>query len=344
MRTTSLMRRLGAGFRLALAGVALAGLTTGSPARAAEQLTLTLPVKTVSFSPIFLAIDGGHFAARDVSVKVVVVRGGTPAIASLLAGDAQFISVADDEVLKVANSGRLVRVYAFSNSFTQNLQVHSEVLKDRGITMDMPVYDRVRRLKGITFGVIIPGGSSDLAGRWLFQQAGLDPQNDMKILRIGGLPALVAAMKVRKIDAFVLSPPAGPIVEAQKIGAITVRYDEIPQFANEPFLGIDTTREYLKSHRDVVRRVVDAVAEAQSEIYADPKKAAAALKKGSFASIGLPVLERSLELMRHAYRPEKMTAEGWAFVKSMRVGLGRREFGEVEMKEGVNWTNEFYPK
>jgi ABC-type nitrate/sulfonate/bicarbonate transport system substrate-binding protein len=313
-------------------------------AMAADRLTLTLPVKTVSFAPIFLAIDAGHFARRDIDMKVVVVRGGSPAIASLLAGDAQFISVADDELLKVAESDRIIRVHCFSNAFTQNLQVRGEILEARKITAELPVYERVRRLKGITFGVIAPGGSSDLAGRWLFRQAGLDPQADMKILRIGDMPALIAALKTGQIDAFVLSAPAGPIVEHQGIGKIAVRYDEIPQFADEPFLGIDTRRDYVAANRDLVRRVVEAVATAQSEIFHDPGAAAAKLKQDSFAQIDLPILEKSLVLMRSAYRAEKMTKERWDFVRAMRVALGNRDLADIEVKEGVHWTNDFFPR
>lgn len=338
------MKAIAIRLRLLVIGASAAALLAHTgPARAADELTLTLPVKTVSFAPIFLAIDGGYFAKQNISMKIVVVRGGLPAISSLIAGDAQFVSVADDELLKVAKSGEIIRVYSFANSFSQNLQVRNAVLADRGVTMDMPVYDRVRRLKGITFGVIVPGGSSDLAGRWLFKQAGLDHSKDMTILRIGGLPALVAAMKNRRIDAFVLSAPAGPIVEAQGIGKITVRYDEVPEFADEPFLGIDTSHKYMEANRDIVERVVKAVAEAQAALYEDPAAAATILKKGSFASVGLPILERSLKIMRQAYRPQKMSAARWEFVKSMRVELGRREFADVEMKEGAHWTNAFYP-
>lgn len=329
--------------RLPVALLLAATFVVGAKAHATTNLTLTLPVKTVSFAPIFLAIDDGQFAKRDISVKIVVVRGGAPSIASLLAGNAQFISVADDELLKVAKTGKVIRVYSFTNSFTQCLQVRDAVIKARGISLDMPVYERIRKLKGTTSGVIIPGGSSDLAGRWLFKQAGLDPQNDIHVLRIGGLPALVAAMRVGKIDWFVLSPPAGPIVEATHIGKLVVRYDEIPQFDYEPFLGIDTTPNYIKSHRKVVQQVVDAVAEAQAILYKDPMKAAAILKKNSFSSISLPVLKKSLAIMRHAFRPKKMTQKGWNFVSDMRVTLGHLEY-KVPMKKGVNWTNEFYPK
>ena len=342
----NLTRRLGPGTRPGAAAiavsVALAAAVWAMPAQAVEKLTIAVPVKTVSFAPLFLAIDGGHFKRRGIEMKVVVVRGGTPTLAALLAGDVQFISVADDELLKVAKSRRIIRVLAFTNSFTQNLQVRNGILAERKITMDLPVFERVRRLKGITIGVIIPGGSSDLTGRWLFQQAGLNPKTDMKVLRIGGLPALIAALKASKIDAFILSAPAGPIVEATKIGKITVRYDEIPQFVDEPFLGIDTLRVYLAANRGIVKRVVEAVAGAQKEIYKDTKAAAKILQKGSFGRMGLKIVERSLDIMRNAYRTEKMTEARWDFVKKMRVGLGRKEYADVEMKEGIHWTNEFH--
>lgn len=315
-----------------------------SNAGAADKLRLTVPVKAVSFAPLYLAVDGGYFKKHGVDLEVIVVRGGPAAVASLLGGDVQFVSVADDEVLKVAKSNKVIRVYNYNNSFTQNLQVSNAFLKARKITLDMPWKERVKRMKGMIMGVIVPGGSSDLAGRWMFKQAGLHPTNDMKILRIGGLPSLLSAMRGGNIDGFVLSPPAGPIVEAGGFGKIAVPYSDIAEFHNEPFLGIDTLNTYMRDHRDIVARVVTAVAEAQAAIHKDPASAAKTLRTGSFASISQAILERSLSLMQDAFRPTKMSNDGWNFVKAMRIAVGRAEFADLNVTEGVHWTNEFSPK
>ena len=79
-------------------------------------------------------------------------------------------------------------------------------------------------------------------------------------------------------------------------------------------------------------------------IYKDPAAAAATLHGGSFSAIGQPILERSLRLMQSAYRPAKMSAKGWDFVKAMRIAVGRKEFANMTVKEGVHWTNDLYPK
>lgn len=308
---------------------------------AADKVTLSIPVKAVSFAPIFLALDSGGFRARNIDMNVVVLKGGTPVIASLLAGDAQFASLADDELLKVADAQKIIRVHAYSNSFTQNLQVRSAIVQQRHVTDSMSWKDRVKNLKGITVGVLQLGGASDIAGRWLWQQAGLDPKADMKIIRVGGLPALIAAMREENIDAFVLSPPAGQILEAQKTGKIVVKFNEVPEWADEPYLGIDSKRDFLANNKELVGRVVAAVAEAQAKIYADPESAAAVLAKGSFSSTKGGLLAQSLVMMRSAYRPEKMTQQRWKHISDMRVSLGIKDAAQIEMKEGIHWTNEF---
>lgn len=322
-----------------VAGLVLAPLA----ASAQDRLTIGLPVKTVSFAPLFHAVDSGAFKKRGIEMNIVVLTGGAPVISAVLAGDAQFASLANDELLKIADSERLIRIHSFSNSFTQNLQVRAALLTERGVTNAMPVTERIRRLKGMTMGVLQLGGSSDIAGRWLFREAGLDPANDLKLLRVGGLPALVASMREGTIDGFVLSPPAGQIVEAQGIGRITVRYDEVPQWADEPFLGIETRRDWLAANKGVARRVVEAVAESQKQIYDDPKSASAMLAKASYTGTEQGLIEASLTQMRHAYRAERMSAARWAHVSKMRISLGLKDAVNIEMKEGVHWTNEYFP-
>jgi len=314
-----------------------------APALSQDRLTITLPVKTVSFAPLFHAVDSGAFKRNGVEMSIVVLTGGTPVVASILSGEAQLGSLANDELLKIADSERIIRIHSFSNSFTQNLQVRLAFLNERGVTGAMPVAERVRRLKGMTMGVLQLGGSSDIAGRWLFRDAGLDPATDLKILRVGGLPALIAAMKEGNIDGFVLSPPAGQIVEAQGIGRITVRFDELPQWAGESFLGVEARRDWFAANKAIARRVVEAVAASQQQIYDDPKAAAELLAKGSFTGTAQGLLEASLVQMRHAYRAVPMTAAAWENVSRMRIALGLKEGADVQMKEGIHWTNEVYP-
>jgi len=329
-------------FRITAAACIAFGIGVGAAA-AQDKITISTPTKTVSFGPVFMPLDTGGYKKRNLDVNIVTLTGGMPAISAVLGGDAQFTVVADDELLKVADSGKMIRVHNFVNSFTQNLQVRNPVLAERKVSPAEPWRDRIRKLKGITVGVLGLGGSSDLAGRWLWRAAGLDPVDDMKIQRVGALPALIAALKEGSADAFVLSAPAGQILEAQGIGRIAVGWNEVQEWYDEAFLGIDTRRDYLAANRGVVKRVVEAIAEAQKQIYDDPKAAAEIMAKGSFAGTDAGLIAASLTQMRESYRAAKMTTASWVVVQKTRLAPGSAG-AETPVREGELFTNEFFPQ
>ncbi|HEY5606852.1 MAG TPA: hypothetical protein VIM38_00795, partial [Alphaproteobacteria bacterium] len=144
-------------FRNLLVACLALGVSAGV-ATAQDKITITTPTKTVSFGPVFLPLDNGGYKKRNIEASIVVLTGGMPAISAVLGGDAQFTVVADDELLKVADSGKMIRVHNFVNSFTQNFQVRNPILAERKVSLTEPWRDRVKKLKGITVGVLGLGG------------------------------------------------------------------------------------------------------------------------------------------------------------------------------------------
>src|SRR5665213_967634 len=159
--------------RAALLGImALSAGTAGVSAQ--EKLVTATPTKAISFAPLYLAMDGGAFQKRGIEMSIVLLSGGTLPLTAMINGNAQFAALADDGLMDLASTGRVICVYSYVNSFTQNLQVRNAFLDSHKVTMDLTWQERVRRMKGITMGVLALGGSSDLAGRWLWKEAGLD--------------------------------------------------------------------------------------------------------------------------------------------------------------------------
>src|SRR4029078_3120852 len=139
---------------LLVASVAL-GVCAGA-ATAQDKITITTPTKTVSFGPVFLPLDTGGFKKRNIDASIVVLTGGMPASSAVLGGDAQFTVVADDELLKVADSGKMIRIHNFVNSFTQNFQVRNAILAERKVSMTEPWRGRIKKTEGITGGSLGP--------------------------------------------------------------------------------------------------------------------------------------------------------------------------------------------
>lgn len=304
------------------------------------KVTTILPVKNLVLAPIFVALDNGNFKKQNLVMEVAVVSGGVPANAALVAGQAEFLGTAADEFLKTTGpAGKTLAVYTFTNAMTMSLQFREQFLRERNARRDLPVKERVRRLKGATLGTITLGGAPDVYARWLYGYAGLDPRKDLQMLRIGGPAALIAALKAGQIDGFLMSPPTGQIVEAQGTGRMIVIHDEVPPFADNLYEMLLVRKDYPQKNRVIVERVVKAIGEGQQFLYDDPERAAALLNSGSFKDTALPLLVKSLTLMRSAFKPQRMTKERWdASVKLMREAGWEIPF---DVKENVHWTGEF---
>src|SRR5512139_1589746 len=90
-----------------------------------------------------------------------------------------------------------------------------------------PEFKQLSDLKGKILGVTLPGSTTDLAARMLLQQAGMVPRNDVQITHLQGMPDIITARNIPMIHA-----------------------------------GLATTRDFIKSNPDKVRRYVQAYIEA----------------------------------------------------------------------------------
>ena len=93
--------------------------------------------------------------------------------------------------------------------------------------MALPEIKSVADLKGKTVGVTRFGSSTDFALRYLVQKNGFNPDKDLNILQLGGMPELAAALSKRLIVAAPLSAPthiraraagAQPLLDMAKAG------------------------------------------------------------------------------------------------------------------------------
>jgi ABC-type nitrate/sulfonate/bicarbonate transport system substrate-binding protein len=326
-----------------IAALLLALIAGASSARAEDKVTFAVAFKGLSIAPVFVAYDSGAFKQHGIDADLAFLNGGPSEVAALLAGDAQFGIGANDAMLDLVKTAKVTCIYTYTNAYTQDLMVRNEIVEARKITRDLDWKERVRRLKGVTVGVIALGTTTDMAGRRLWEEAGLDYRQDMVIVRVGATPAQMAALKQGSIDAFLASAPARQMVEAQKLGSAVIQFGDVPSWADEPFEGILVRRDYLAGHSDIARRVVAAIVDAQRMILADPKQAAVALKKGTFADLDMAILESALTQMKSAFRLEKMTAERWNQLRDSRA-LVNGALSGITIKEGEDWTNQFYPQ
>jgi ABC-type nitrate/sulfonate/bicarbonate transport system substrate-binding protein len=102
-------------------------------------------------------------------------------------------------------------------------------------------------LKGRTVGVTRFGSSTDFALRYLMQKNGFNPDKDVNILQLGGMPELAAALSKRLIVAAPLSAPTH--IRARAAGAQPL-LDMAKAGVYFPHTAVITRRAYLKTNRE----------------------------------------------------------------------------------------------
>jgi NitT/TauT family transport system substrate-binding protein len=147
-------------------------------------------------------------------------------------------------------------------------------------------------LRGKVFGTTRFGTQSDLASRIALRLHGLDPERDVTMVQTGGPAETVTAMMTGKVHAAAISPPATLQAKRVKLkDLMDLSKLDVEYHVN----GLVTTRRYLKSNEDVVRRFLRAYIE--GAVRGQKDKAFAMKTMGKyFRTDDREVLEETYEL------------------------------------------------
>ena len=251
-RTTGVTRRRGLrrgaarGLLIVLLAGAIGGLGPRPAWPALPKVTMLWVAVTGSQAVAWVTKEGGYFARNGVDVDLVYLAGSPTAAAALVSGRVEFVQMAGPAVVAAdAQGAHLVMVMGLVN-------------QPVFVVMTTPDIQAPDQLKGKIAAVSKVGSSDDFMLREALSHWGLRPDTDVKITGVGSVTAQIAAIEKRLVQAVVVDPPND--VLAQQAGArLLARVSDlgVPYQA----AGLVTTREYIRSHADVVSRVVRAMTE-----------------------------------------------------------------------------------
>ena len=195
---------------------------------------------------MWLAKEGGLYEKHGLSVEAISIPGSSLALQAMLAGELPIIQLGGAASIQANLAG------------ADTIIIASIVKKFLFWIYSRPEIARMEDLKGKVFGTTRFGTLSDLASRFALRLSGIDPERDITMVQTGGPAETVAAIATGKIHAAALSPPATLQAKKAKLREIL---DMSKLDAEYHINGVVTTRKYLKTNEDTVRRFMRAYIE-----------------------------------------------------------------------------------
>ena len=196
-------------------------------------------------SGMFMAQQEKLFKKNGLDVELLHIPSSSRGIQAILAGEIAFSFMDGSNAAQANLKGANLALVAGAT----NRQVFSLMAK--------PEIKRITDLKGKKIGITRVGSSTHTSALYALGSAGLKT-TDYQILPLVEVPNIFTALAAGQIDAGVMSPPTN--ARAKKAGFVELMNvaKEGPEFVS---VAVGTSRTYIKSNEDIVRRVVRAYAE-----------------------------------------------------------------------------------
>ncbi|MCO6451608.1 MAG: ABC transporter substrate-binding protein [Caldilineales bacterium] len=219
-----------------------------------RPLRVCLSFQTAPALPIIYAEETGLFEQAGLDVTIIQLDSGTTAVTSLIAGEADICSMGGAAVLNAAAAGENLKMFlGTSNKYEYILVVE-------------PSIQTVEELSGAVLAISDFGSSSDVALRAALTELGLDAENDVTIVTVGGTSARLAALEAGSVQGTLISP--GSLPRAVAIGLnplLDMQTLDIPY----PNNGLVAPARLLERDPEIVKTFVRAVFDAREAMRTD---------------------------------------------------------------------------
>jgi ABC-type nitrate/sulfonate/bicarbonate transport system substrate-binding protein len=211
----------------------------------AESITVIWTAVTGANGPLWTAYEEGYFKQQGLDVTMTHIASTSRAIAAVLANEAQFANTDPSSLVAADVEGGDMRlILGLTNRLVFSV-------------MAQPTITSPQDLKGKSLGITRAGSSTYTAALQALKLWHLQPDQDVTLLPLNEVPSILAGLQAKQVDAGVVSPPTS--IQAQDAG-----FKQLIDLATDgpdyPSVGISTTRSFIQSHPDTVRRFVRAYA------------------------------------------------------------------------------------
>ena len=229
-----------------------------APAQSQELKKVRVGIPTLSLIVASSLIPGerGYFRQEGLDVELIVIR-SAPSVLALTAKEIDFLTIGGGGLIGILRGLPLRVAFAPLRRPTYALYAKPEIRS-------------LADLKAKVLAVTVPGATTDFAARVLLQQVGLTPGKDVKILYLKGMPEILAGITQGNADAGIFTSPT--TLKARQAGLkelVNVTEQNIPMI----HAAFASTKDYLKTQPDNVRRFLQGYLEGIKVARADPELA-----------------------------------------------------------------------
>jgi NitT/TauT family transport system substrate-binding protein len=236
--------RFGIGLWLGL--LAVLGGSVVAPAQ--ERVKIAYSSADASNVVWFTALDAGIYRKHGLDVELIFIQSSTMSVSTLVSGDIQIANSSGGAVASAVVAGaNLVMTACYINTLPYELVVQESVKS-------------IEDLRGKNVGISRVGSASDVAARVLIKGLGLEPVKDVPIMQVGGPSERAAAFSTGKIVGFP-SPPGTIHLAKGMPHRIMISTADFHKRFDFPYICSTTTKNYLTSKRDTMRRLTMALIE-----------------------------------------------------------------------------------
>ena len=269
--------------RRAAAAIAIAALAT-VPSRAADTVTIgTVGSASANLWPVFISLDKGFFAERNLKVDIVYVPSSAQVIQQLTSGS-----------LDVTMSTGLVDPIRAIDKGSPIAIVRLEAQSPPYALVAKPSIKSLAELKG---KVISVGGPKDITRIYVERMLaphGVKP-GEFDMVFAGATSARAQALLSNAVDAAILLPPFNFQAVAQGFNELGLTVDYAPEL---PFSGTVVNLPWAKAHQDVMARVLAAHAKATAWFEDDKNRAEAVRIMVEASKLKPDEVEKSYDFFR----------------------------------------------
>ncbi len=254
---------------------------------AAEKIRIGLSSMSAMHGAVWVAQEKGIFSKYGIDPEVVVIGAGAAlGVSAMIAGDVKFLAGAGDAIIKASLHGADAVIMAS----VQNKGAQRVVAR--------PELKRPEDLKGKKVGVTRFGSASHLVLQMMLRRWGISP-SEIQILQVGSSPSMLASLDAGGIDAAVLTIPSVFVAEDRGYRVLADLADMDIYYLNTMF---NSTRSYIRTHRDQAKRVITAFVEGIAYYKKHKKESLEVLRKKLRTDpAGERHLEKSYDLYASKY-------------------------------------------